>query len=491
MELTLIGAAQLLLGLGLFVFGSLRGLFAFVMVSTLLGGSAAINLTGLGGSSITPAHFALAFLVLRCVVPGNAPPVDILAALRGNAWLIAFVAYGVFAAFVLPRLFAGEIDVTPLRGQLRTRYGTQLARILAAAPLRFTTQNLTTAIYLTGTLMMALAAHTVLRARGAAQVLVRTGATIGIVHALLGFASVALKDTPANAVLEFFRNGSYAQLDHEWNGFVRMNGTWPEASSFASFGVVWFVFTFECWLRGVEARCTGPAALVLGVALVGGTSSSAYVGLALFGVILALRAMVTPGLFSPDRLAWLVLSLLCALVVATTLLALDPVLARSLRELLEHMTLDKADSFSGRQRLFWAAQGLHAFVVSHGLGIGPGSFRSSSLATAILGSVGVIGAVTYAGHLARAFRPLALSTWRRTGDADRDTAAAAAWAMLVGTGVASVSAPSCDPGLAFAILSGATIGLRSSPRATARSADDGIMAPIPVAVPPRAIPMPA
>ena len=176
--------------------------------------------------------------------------------------------------------------MTPLRGQLRARYGTQLARILAAGPLHFTTQNITTAVYMTGTLMMALATYTVLRAPGASRVLVRTGALVGTIHALLGFASIALRNTPANVVFEFFRNGSYAQLDHQWNGFVRMNGVWPEASSFASFAVIWFVFNFECWLRGVEPRRTGPAALLLGTALVVSTSSSAYVGLALFSATL-------------------------------------------------------------------------------------------------------------------------------------------------------------------------------------------------------------
>ncbi|AXB77593.1 hypothetical protein [Novosphingobium sp. P6W] len=476
MELTIIGAVQLLLGLALFVFGSLRGLFAFVMISTLFGGSAAVNLTALGGSSITPAHFALAFLLLRCVVPGSVPPGNLVDALRGNAWLVAFVLYGVLAALILPRVFAGEIDVTPLRGQIRARYGSELARILAAAPLRFSPQNVTTAVYMTGTLMMALAAHTVLRSRPAAagaagtapaptsRILVRTAATIGIVHALLGFASVALRNTPANVVFEFFRNGNYAQLDHEWNGFVRMNGVLPEASSYAAFAVVWFVFNFECWLRRVEPRRTGPAALLLGAALVASTSSSAYVGLALFGTILAVRAAVTPRLFTLDRLAWMILAGLAGMVLVSAMLVLNPVLAAALRDLLEHMTLDKAGSFSGRQRLFWAGQGLEAFVVSHGLGIGPGSFRSSSLAAAILGSVGVIGAAAFAGHFLRAFKPLALSTWMRSGEAERDTAAAAAWAMLVGVGVASVSAPSCDPGLTFAILSGSAIALRSGRR---------------------------
>lgn len=460
MQLTLIGAFQLLLGLGLFIFGSMRALFAFVLGSTLLGGSAAVVLSSLGGSSITPAHFALAFLLLRCVSPGGASHSDLGAALRGNVGLIVFVLYGVLAAVFLPRIFAGEIDVTPLRGQIRARYGTQLARIIAAEPLHFTTQNLTTAVYLTGTLMMTLATYTVLRRPDSSRVLARGGAAIGMVHAVLGFAGIAVKNTPANVIFDFFRNGSYAQLDHEWNGFVRMNGLWPEASSFASFAVVWFVFNFECWLRGVEPRRTGPAALLLGLALVVSTSSSAYVGLALFGAIMIVRVLVTPRLLTLNRLAWLVMAGLAAAIAVSALLALNPILAKAMRDLFEHMTLDKAGSFSGRQRLFWAAQGLEAFKISHGLGIGPGSLRWSSLASAILGSTGVIGAAAFLFHVGRALRPLALSTWLPFRDPTADTGAAAGWAMLVGVSVASVSAPSCDPGLSFAILSGSAIALR-------------------------------
>ncbi|MEE4451340.1 hypothetical protein [Novosphingobium resinovorum] len=466
MELTLIGAAELTLALALFAFGSMRALFALVIGSTLLGGSAAVYLGALGGSSISPAHFALGLLMLRCLIPGGIGVEGMVAALRANGWLVVFVAYGVVAALVLPRIFAGEIDVTPLRGQIRPRYGTEVARILAVEPLHFTAQNLTTAVYMIGTLAMALTTHAVLRGPGGARMLARCAAAIGTLHALTGFAGVALRGSPLEAVFLFLRNGSYAQMDHEWGGFVRMNGLWPEASSFAAFAVVWFVFNFECWLRRIEARRTGMAALLLGLALVASTSSTAYIGLALFAVIMVLRTATTPRLLPTDRVAWIAIATLSAIIAATTMMVLNPALAAAMRGLLEHMTLDKAGSFSGRQRLFWASQGPDAFLVSYGLGIGPGSFRSSSLASAILGSTGVIGVGAFLLHLGRAYAPLAASTFRRSGDTGRDTAAAAAWAMLVGVGVASVSAPSCDPGLTFAILSGAAIALRTgSPRA--------------------------
>ncbi|MGM9458292.1 hypothetical protein, partial [Lacticaseibacillus rhamnosus] len=70
-----------------------------------------------------------------------------------------------------------------------------------------------------------------------------------------------------------------------------MTGIWPEASAYASFALVWFVFLFECWLRRVETRLTFVAALALLAALVFSTSSLAYVGLPFYVVLLATRGM--------------------------------------------------------------------------------------------------------------------------------------------------------------------------------------------------------
>ncbi|MGZ7301737.1 hypothetical protein ACXWQI_09570, partial [Streptococcus pyogenes] len=70
MLLTFIGAIPVLVGLGLFLGGSIEAMFAFLLVSALLGGSAAIQLPSLGGSSIPPVQFALVFLALRLVAPG-------------------------------------------------------------------------------------------------------------------------------------------------------------------------------------------------------------------------------------------------------------------------------------------------------------------------------------------------------------------------------------------------------------------------------------
>lgn len=460
MELTFIGVVQVCFGLALFLAGTMEAMFAFVLVSSLFGGSAAAVLPALGGSSIPPAQFALAFAAVRVTVPGSGQMKALGIAARENLWLIAFVAYGVLAAYVAPRLFAGQVEVTPLRGRTEARYSSMSAYIFATRSLTFTAQNITTSVYLIGTLLMALVSHIVCsRPRGPA-VMVKTMAAVGTVHGLLGFAGLAVAGTPAERILALFRNGSYAQLDHAWRGFVRMTGIWPEASSFAAFGFVWMVFLAECWLRRIEGRWTGPAAAILLLALVFSTSGSAYVGLAAYAAVLVLRIMAFPGSIPADRLLWMLCGVLSIVVVGCALVIRDSRLAVQFAELIGHMTFGKTDSLSGMQRAFWARQGLDAFVATSGIGIGPGSFRSSSLITAIVGCMGVVGIVTFAGHLLFAFKPTRLSTYVAHPDQPAGLGGAAAWAMVMGVGLAAIALPTCDPGTDFAILSGCALALR-------------------------------
>ncbi len=79
-------------------------------------------------------------------------------------------------------------------------------------------------------------------------------------------------------------------------------------------------------------------------------------------------------------------------VCAAIVFVLYAPLRDSASAVFNDMIWRKAESVSGRQRAFWAGQSVSAFLQSFGLGVGPGSFRSSSLLTAVLGATGVIGA---------------------------------------------------------------------------------------------------
>ena len=62
---TLFGLISIAVGLLLLVRGTSLDLLRFMMISTLFSGSSAITMTALGGSAISPAHLALAFLIAR------------------------------------------------------------------------------------------------------------------------------------------------------------------------------------------------------------------------------------------------------------------------------------------------------------------------------------------------------------------------------------------------------------------------------------------
>ena len=453
MTLTLLGFVQFLIGSAIVLWGNLRAAFFFLIASALFGGSAAIVLPALGGSSIPPSQFALVFVFLRIFMPKGGYSDTVVPALRANAMLAAFTVYGLAAAIAAPRIFAGEMNVVPLRpGSLRFLFDT--------VPLAPTPQNLTASTYIVGTLLTALAAYVACAHKGGTHTLVKAGIFMAWFHALTGLFGLWSDGTPFDIVLNIFRNGSYAQLEQSYAGFVRINGVFPEASGWASFGFGIFVLNAECWYRSIMSRHTGRAALLLLVVLFFSTSATAYLSLGIYAVFFLLRVLLTPQDATAMKLRdALVLAVLVALVAAVAVVVMPSAMAE-LGDMLNHMLFDKADSSSGRQRLFWAMQGWDAFVTSGGLGIGPGSFRSSSLLTAILGSMGLVGLLTFAAYVMQVVRPALRSTWMAVDDLSLSAGGALGTAALLSLIPAAISAPAPNPGTLFAVFAGAALALR-------------------------------
>lgn len=284
---------------------------------------------------------------------------------------------------------------------------------------------------------------------------------ITLTHAAIGWFAAGVANAGLNVVVQFFRNGSYMQLDQSFDGFARMTGISPEPSLYASFGFAWFVFTTELWLRNVDRRWSGPAALVMFLTLLVSTSSTAYVGLLGYSTIVLLRLVFFVGTI-PARKGFAMATCLLVLVMCgLALIAGSEEVTNSVARILRLTTSDKLNSESGIACNFWAMQGFHAFATSWGLGIGIGSFRSSSILTAVLGSSGAIGVVALVLYLLRVFRPFARATYTAVGDIDRDTATAAAWTVMMVLVPASVSSPTPDPGLLWRLLAGTLLALRS------------------------------
>jgi hypothetical protein len=453
MQPTLIGIIVVLAGFLVAVIGSTPAMMTMLMLCGLMAGSAAIILTALGGSSIPPIQVALGFLVIRILLPTPGNLTRLSEAIRNNAALIAYVFYGLAGSYALPRIFTGSMNVPPLRF-------TGLRYIYDALPLVPTSQNVTTAVYLLGTLLVAISTHVAISLPRGPIYFVRTAVILAWIHLFFGVAGIVLKGTPADSILQFFRNGSYAQLDQSYGGFVRINGIAPEASSYADYAFCWFVLIFECWLRGIWPRWTGITAAAMLALLLFSTSGTAYVALTGYSIVLLLRLLVPNNVMGRQMVVIIGAMIGIMTLIAVACVAL-PSLTAAFSDMILHMTVDKGNSQSGLQRAFWAKKGIEAFYVSYGLGIGPGSFRSSSLGTAILGSTGVIGAITFTIYVLQVLRPWRNSTFVQTDAPLASLGAAASWAALVSLFSSMIAAPSCDPGTSFAMFSGVALALRS------------------------------
>ena len=465
---TLLGLILLAPGLIILLTGSRQDMLAYVLAMALFNGSASLVLTALGNTSVQPAVVATGLLLLRCVLPERhrarlpgaaAMPGtgsgagSMTAALSANGWLVLFVGYAFVGAYTLPFLFTGDLQVVPLRP-------TGSPTGLETHPLRFTPQNVTTSCYMLATLAAAVCAHVAASAPGATQRLARLASMIALAHAAIGWLAVALKGTALAGAVGFFRNGIYMQLDQSFDGVARITGISPETSLYVSFGFAWFVFAAELWLRNVDRRWSGPAALAMLVTLLASTSSTAYVGLAGYALLVPMRLAYLAGAVPARKVLTLAAIALVLLAAVLALVVQSEEFARWGARMLRLTTADKLTSSSGVARLFWARQGLTMFVASGGLGVGVGTFRSSSIVTAILGSGGVIAALAFALHMMRLFRPSERATWRPTGEPMADVAKAAAWAATVMLIPAAVSAPSPDPGLLWGLIAGSSLGLR-------------------------------
>jgi len=159
-------------------------------------------------------------------------------------------------------------------------------------------------------------------------------------------------------------------------------------------------------------------------------------------------------------------------VIFSLLMLFVPALPLEFMDMVTRMTVGKSDSESAQQRLFWAMQGWEAYKASYGLGIGPGSFRSSSFVMAVIGSTGVIGAVSFLAYALGVLKPLRISTFGRSELLEHSIGGAFAVAAIASLVPSAVVSPKADPGTNFAFLAGAALALRPSTRRSSAAAGD-------------------
>ena len=208
-----------------------------------------------------------------------------------------------------------------------------------------------------------------------------------------------------NAILAPLRNASYAlYADSTVVSAKRVLGAMPEASSFG--GATASVFAILLLLR----HRFGPGwpwivcTIGTGAFAILSTSSTAYAMMLAAGLAFLLQSALHLSSGSArDRVgavnAVCLAAGLCAVALVVVLWSDD--LAATVGGVVDEVVLRKASSGSFEERTRWTAAGLQAFLSSGGLGIGAGSARTSNGFVNILASTGCVGALLFAGFLAK------------------------------------------------------------------------------------------
>jgi hypothetical protein len=391
---------------------------AFAFYCSLFAGASAIDLPLLGSSSIPPSVLSLAFLALRITRRDTAIPRVIILALEKNAWLIVFCIYAALTALILPKIFEGRVKLIPMGAAGK-----------GFVPLHVTSQNITTAVYLLGTGFAAWAGTIVSVQPGSTRIVARAFLVITWIHIVTGMADLAFSFAHIGGAFDIFRNGAYAQLDQGYNGVHRISGLCPEPSVYAGLGTMYFIFMSELWLRNIDRLASGFTALAVMLMVILTTSTTGYITLVAYAAVLLARAFLVPASISATKTVILVSITAVGVALSLAFAVFVPAAAGRFIGAVTEMTLNKAHTASGVERSLWAKQGLIALQASHGLGVGVGSFRSSGLFSAILGSIGPAGAIVFAAYCLQVAKFGKRSTYVPSSDFDQSVAAAAGWTV--------------------------------------------------------------
>jgi hypothetical protein len=422
-----------------------RGLLIVSLIASLAFGSTAFaTLTSLGGS--TPLIYTFFAALLVTAVAARRRIWQELGSVFGSVrpiWMLAcLMLYAIVGAWLLPRLFAGQISVFV---QTKTRKG------VVESVLEPVSANTTqTAYFILGGLTAI--ALCVLLQRGDRLKHVRRGFFVWCcLHTGLGLVDFIGKLAGAGDVLAPIRTAGYAMLTGDSQaGFSRIAGAYSEASTFGAASLACLAFTYTYW-RKTKSVLAQWLTVTVFLLIVLSTSSTAYVGLAVISIPVAIsltRALLKRRLQADEVL------ILAALAVGLTIIAgisiYDEKILAPFQQLFEATIVNKSSSSSGHQRMYWNIKSLEAFSDTTGLGIGFGSSRASSWAIAVLSQLGLVGSLMMAALAVTVVR--GLEPFREWADPETDAIVSSLRACaLANILAASVGGGTADPGMLFFI----------------------------------------
>ena len=303
--------------------------------------------------------------------------------LRAMAPLLALLGYALVSEVVLPDAFAGRIMVWPQRPD---------ALDPRLVPLAFNSGNITQPLYLAMNVAVAVASAIFVTRRAIPyRSLMNAYLLSGYVAVALAFWQFAARVAGIPFIDDLlYSNPSWAIVEQNLGSVPRIQGPFSEPA-----GLAFYLsgLCFCClWLsaQGHRMMCVNLLLPLSILAMLLSTSTTGIMTLAFGLPAMLLLAGRANRRASARLLKGTVMLVLCGIVVLGPLFVLKPALMDAVGEVVS-ATLGKGDSDSYSERTGIDAAALASIGPSYGLGVGWGSFRTSSLLPGLLANAGLFG----------------------------------------------------------------------------------------------------
>lgn len=383
----------------------------------------------------------------------------------------AFIVFSLVSAMLLPRLFAGLVEVIPVSG----------ADLTGASVLMPRSGNITQTAYMLVSYMTTLAFAVVGSRRDARRYYLQALLWGGGALIAAGIIDLATYYAGQGSLLDPFRTASYTLLtDVEAAGAKRVVGFTPEASTYGGLcvaGASAILFLRPLYRAGAPRLIA--TAFMLGLLVMGAlsTSATAYAGCGVLGCMYLVdlgRRYFDRQALGRESLPWEIALLSVAALCGFAVVALAPERVAPLFDVLDKVVFQKSASYSFYQRSLWTRIGWQAFLDTGGLGAGLGSLRTSNWAVCILGSTGIFGALLLFGFFLQ-------KLLQRVASASREDAAFATalkFALVPYFAMNQLSGTIPDIGVAAAMALGLLSAAPAEASRRSRSSARSLAAPL-------------
>jgi hypothetical protein len=382
MQITLLGL--ILVPLSLLWAGQPVRLLQLALVSSVFEAAAALVIDGSFGvqPALVPGMLFITYVTAQYALGMRYPGEGV--SLRAALPLLMLLSYALLSAWLMPDTFAGNVMVWPQRPDYLST---------GMVPLQHTSGNVTQSMYLILNVILTLAVAIFLT-RAAIPYRSIIGAYLGGGYVVVGlafwqFASRVAGVPFPNDLLQ--SNPGWAILEQGIETVPRIQGPFSEASAFA--GYMSAVALCCLWLSVRGYQVMRPNWL-LALAIISTLLSTSTTGILTLVIGLPTVFAIASIGGNPAALGRILkisgFLLLGGVVALGPVFILQPRLIDSVNTVVE-ATLTKGESDSYNDRTAADIGALDTVAETYGLGVGWGSYRSSSLIPGLLANAGVFG----------------------------------------------------------------------------------------------------